>query len=101
MAKLGKIITNEKRRQLVAKYASRLEACRATLRDRDATEEERARALTAMAKIPRNAHAARIRNRCHLTGRPRAYLRKFGLSRIAMREAALRGDIPGVIKSSW
>jgi small subunit ribosomal protein S14 len=101
MAKLGKIITNEKRRKLVARYASRIAACKATLSDPGATPEERARAAATMASIPRNAHAARVRNRCHLTGRPRAYLRKFGLSRIAMRDCALRGEIPGVIKSSW
>ena len=101
MAKLGKLMTNERRKRLFAKYRAKLAAIKAVLADPRAPEEDRAKALVAMAKIPRNAHRERIRNRCALTGRPRAYLRKLGLSRMALRKHGLAGDIPGLIKSSW
>lgn len=101
MATLGKVVGNEKRKKLVAKYAARLAAIKALLADPQASDEAKAKARADMAKIPRNAHRARVRNRCALTGRPRAYIRKFGLSRMALRKYGLAGDIPGLIKSSW
>lgn len=101
MAKLSKIIANDKRKVLVAKFSVRLKTARAILKDPRATPEARRRALAAMAAIPRNAHPSRIRNRCAETGRPRGFLRKFGLSRLAVRKHGLNGHIPGLMKSSW
>jgi small subunit ribosomal protein S14 len=101
MASLGKVVTNEKRKALVAKYAARLEAAKATLASPTASVEEKARARQALDKIPRNAHPERVRNRCATTGRPRAFLRKFGLCRNELRRLGLNGHIPGLIKSSW
>ena len=101
MAKKSKIAKNEKRKKIVAKYAERRAAIVAVLKDPDATLEAKFEANAQLAKLPRDSSATRVRNRCVLTGRPRAYYRKFGLSRIAMREEALKGNLPGVIKASW
>jgi small subunit ribosomal protein S14 len=101
MAKKSKIAKNEQRKALVAKYADRRAALKAAIRDPKTPEADRQLATAALGKIPRNANPTRVRNRCALTGRPRGYYRKFGLSRIALRELALRGELPGVTKSSW
>ena len=100
MAKTSKVEKNEQRKALVKKYAGRREALREAIRTA-ATVEERMRAQTALGKLPRDSNPNRVTNRCVLTGRPRGYLRRFGLSRIAFREKALAGEIPGVVKSSW
>ena len=101
MAKLSSINKNERRKKLVQKYASKYEALKAIANDESKDETERLIARLKMAELPRNGNATRIRNRCELTGRPRAYYRKFRLSRIMLRELANKGLIPGVTKSSW
>ena len=101
MAKKSMIAKNLKRQKLVAKYAERRAVLIKVLKDPDASLEEKYAAQTAIAKMPRDASATRIKNRCFLTGRPRGYYRKFGLSRIALREEALKGNLPGVVKASW
>jgi small subunit ribosomal protein S14 len=101
MATTGKIKTNEKRRKLVAKYASKRAALKAIIRDPKASDADKAAASFKLNALPRNSNKIRIRNRCALTGRPRAVYRKFGLSRIAIREKGLAGEIPGLTKSSW
>ncbi len=101
MAKKGKIENNEKRKRLVAKYAKKRAALLAIARDRSRPIEERFEAQMKLAKLPRNAAPIRVRNRCELTGRPRGYYRKFRLSRIALRELANQGKLPGVTKASW
>ncbi len=101
MAKKGKIENNEKRRKLVRKYAKKRAALLAIARDRSRPIEERFEAQMKLAKLPRNSAPIRVRNRCELTGRPRGYYRKFRISRIALRELANRGQLPGVTKASW
>ncbi len=101
MAKKSAIEKNEHRRQLVARFAATRAALKAVVQDRERDPEERFEATLALAKLPRNSSPTRVRNRCAMTGRPRAYYRKFGLSRIAFRELASTGQIPGVVKSSW
>ncbi len=101
MAKKSAIEKNEHRRQMVARYAAKRAALKAIVQDRDREPEERFEATLALAKLPRNSSATRVRNRCAMTGRPRANYRKFGLSRIAFRDLASTGQIPGVVKSSW
>ncbi len=101
MAKKGKIESNEKRKRLVKKYAKKRAELLAIARDRSRPIEERFEAQMKLAKLPRNAAPVRVRNRCELTGRPRGYYRKFRLSRIALRELANRGLLPGVTKASW
>ncbi|EPX55051.1 SSU ribosomal protein S14p (S29e) [Cystobacter fuscus DSM 2262] len=100
MAKTSKIEKNKQRAALVKRYAERRTALKEAIRAA-ATMDERMRAQTALGKLPRDSNPNRVTNRCTLTGRPRGYLRRFGLSRIAFREKALAGEIPGVIKSSW
>ncbi|MBA3834677.1 MAG: 30S ribosomal protein S14 [Pseudomonadota bacterium] len=101
MAKLSSINKNERRKKLVLKYASKYEKLRTIADDETRDETERLMARLKMAEIPRNANPTRVRNRCELTGRSRAYYRKFRLSRIMLRELANKGLIPGVTKSSW
>ena len=100
MAKTSKVVHNEQRKEIVARYAERRAALKATIR-KAATDEERQAAYAQLRKLPRDSSATRIRNRCAMTGRPRAFLRQFGLSRITFREMALQGLIPGVKKASW
>jgi small subunit ribosomal protein S14 len=100
MAKTSKVVRNEERKQVVARYAERRAALKETIRTA-ATDAERQAAYEQLRKLPRDSSATRIRNRCAMTGRPRAYLRQFGLSRITFREMALQGLIPGVKKASW
>lgn len=101
MAKKSAIAKNKKRRRLVEQYAEKRAELKAIWLDESQPDEEREAAQRKLNKLPRNSSAVRIRNRCALTGRPRGYYRKFGLSRIALRDGALRGDLPGVIKASW
>ena len=101
MASWAKIAGNEKKKRLVAKYAEQRRALKAILADPARSSDEQREARRQLARLPRNSSPTRVRNRCGVTGRSRAYYRKFGLSRIALRELALRGDLPGVRKSSW
>ena len=101
MAKKSKIARNNQRKAIVAKYAARRAELVKVLKDPNASLEEKYEAQKKIGKMPRDASATRIKNRCALTGRPRSYYRKFGLSRIALREEALNGNLPGVVKSSW
>ena len=101
MAKLSSINKNERRRKLAQKYAAKYAKLKAVADDKSLDETERLIARLKMAEIPRNGNPTRIRNRCELTGRSRAYYRKFRLSRIMLRDLANKGLIPGVVKSSW
>jgi small subunit ribosomal protein S14 len=92
---------DKKRRRLSKKFNTRRTRLRAIARDRNLPAEERFAARLKLAEIPRNASKTRIRNRCDLTGRPRGYYRKLRMSRIALRDLASQGQIPGMIKSSW
>ncbi len=101
MAKLSSINKNEKRKKMVARYAGRYARLKAVADDESKDETERLIARLKLAEIPRNGNPTRVRNRCEITGRPRAYYRKFRLCRIQLRELANKGLIPGVTKSSW
>lgn len=101
MAKKGSIETNKKRARMAKQYAAKRERLKARVRDDSLPQEERFKASLDLAKLPRNSAHNRVVNRCELTGRPRAYYRKFRLSRIALRELASVGQIPGMVKSSW
>ena len=101
MAKLSSINKNERRKKLVQQNAAKYAKLKAVANDESKDETERLIARLKMAELPRNGNPTRVRNRCELTGRSRAYYRKFRLSRIMLRELANKGLIPGVIKSSW
>ncbi|WP_447723954.1 30S ribosomal protein S14 [Sphingomonas koreensis] len=101
MAKLSSVNKNERRKQLVKKYAGKYAKLKAIANDKSLDETERLIARLKMAEIPRNGNPTRIRNRCELTGRPRGYYRKFRLARVILRDLANKGMIPGVTKSSW
>ncbi|HSQ98360.1 MAG TPA: 30S ribosomal protein S14 [Sphingomicrobium sp.] len=101
MAKLSSINKNERRKKLVQQNAAKYAKLKAIANDESKDETERLIARLKMAELPRNGNPTRVRNRCALTGRSRAYYRKFRLSRIMLRELANKGLIPGVIKSSW
>ncbi|MGI9392517.1 MAG: 30S ribosomal protein S14 [Parvibaculales bacterium] len=101
MAKKSAVERDLKRRRLVNKYAARRAKLLAAANDKALSNEERFAARLSLAKLPRNSSKTRIRNRCTLSGRPRGYYRKLKLSRIALREIASSGLIPGMIKSSW
>ena len=101
MAKLSSINKNERRKKLVKKYAAKFAKLKAIADDESLDETERLMARLKMAELPRNANPTRVRNRCEMTGRPRAYYRKFRLCRIQLRDLANKGLIPGVTKSSW
>jgi small subunit ribosomal protein S14 len=101
MAKKSSIEKNKLRRKLVKQYAGRRERLLAVANDESKSMEERFEARLKLAELPRNASKTRIRNRCEITGRPRAYYRKLGMSRIALRELGNKGLIPGLVKSSW
>lgn len=101
MARLAMRVKDEKRAALAAKHLKKRIELRAQSVNMNLTEEERQDARTKLNKLPKNSAPARIRNRCKLTGRPRGYLRKFGLSRNEFRRLANFGQIPGVTKSSW
>lgn len=101
MAKKSSVETNNKRRQMAQKYAAKRAELKKRGRDMSLPPEERFQAHLDLAKLPRNSSPTRTRNRCEMTGRSRGYYRKFRLSRIALRELALTGHIPGMVKSSW
>lgn len=101
MAKQSKIAKNEKRKAVVARYAARRALLKAVIRNPQTPEEERYAAQRELARQPRDASATRVRNRDSVDGRPRGYLRTFGLSRVRVREQAHAGYLPGVRKSSW
>ena len=101
MAKLSSINKNERRKKLVQKFASKYAKLKAIADDESRDETERLIARLKLAEVPRNGNPTRIRNRCELTGRSRAYYRKFRLSRIMLRDLANKGLIPGLVKSSW
>ncbi len=101
MAKKSSIETNKRRARMAKRYAAKRERLKAQVRDTSLPPEERFQATLDLAKLPRNSAPSRVVNRCELTGRPRAYYRKFRLSRIALRELASVGQIPGMVKSSW
>ena len=101
MATTAKIARNEHRERLVRQHKEKREDLLVIIKDPKRSQEEKLAAYSRLRRIPRNASPTRVRNRCNLTGRPRGYYRKFGLSRIALRDLALEGKLPGVIKSSW
>jgi small subunit ribosomal protein S14 len=101
MAKTSAIEKNRHRRKMVDKYATRRAQLRAIVRDRNRAPEERFEATLLLAELPRNSARVRVRNRCALTGRPRGFYRKFGMSRIAVRDLGSAGQIPGLVKASW
>lgn len=101
MAKKSAIEKNKRRQKTVARQKAKRAALRAVVRDTSCPVEERFAAVLRLAKLPRNGAATRVRNRCTLSGRPRGYYRKLGLSRIALRELASVGQVPGMVKSSW
>jgi small subunit ribosomal protein S14 len=101
MASKAKIAQNDKRKRLVAKYAAKRAELRTILKSHKTSLDEKLEAQEQLQKLPRNSNKTRIRNRCAVSGRPRAYYRKFGLSRIALRELGHEGHIPGLTKSSW
>jgi small subunit ribosomal protein S14 len=101
MAKKSSVNKNERRAKMAKQMGPRRARLKALARDKNVAQEERFEAQLKLAELPRNSSATRIRNRCSLTGRPRAFYRKFKLSRIALRELASTGQIPGMVKSSW
>jgi small subunit ribosomal protein S14 len=101
MAKKSSVEKNNRRRKLAKKFAGRRARLKEIARDKSLPMEERFAATLKLSEVPRNSSTTRIRNRCELTGRPRAYYRKLKLSRIALRELGSKGLIPGLVKSSW
>jgi small subunit ribosomal protein S14 len=101
MAKISTINREQKRMRTVKKYAAKRAELKNKLKDMNLSAEEREALQKKFQSMPRNASPCRLRNRCRLTGRPHGYYRKFGLSRTKLREAAMRGDIPGLVKASW
>jgi len=101
MAKISMRKREDKRAKLVAKYAAKRAALKEVIRNPESSMEDVMKASDDLQKLPRDSSPVRKRNRCNETGRPHGYLRKFGLSRIKLREAAMRGDVPGLRKASW
>jgi small subunit ribosomal protein S14 len=101
MAKLALINREDKRRKTVKKFAAKRAELKSIFQDLNRSDDDRMEALMKLQSLPRNASESRLRNRCQLTGRPRGVFRKFGLCRHKIREAAMRGEIPGVVKASW
>lgn len=101
MAKRSMLEREEKRTQLVAKYYEKRQALKAIIANPESSDEEVDEAVVKLQKMPRDSSPSRQRNRCRLSGRPRGYYRKFGLSRNKLREAMMRGDVPGLKKGSW
>ena len=101
MAKVSMIEREKKRAQLVKRYANKRAEIKAVLKDANATDDDRWEAQLRLQKLPRDASPSRQRRRCRLTGRPHGVYRRFGLGRNKLREAAMRGDVPGLIKASW
>jgi small subunit ribosomal protein S14 len=101
MAKTSAVEKNKRRRKLAKSYSGRRTRLKAIARDKSKPMEDRFAAVLKLAELPRNSAPSRIRNRCEVTGRPRAFYRKLKMSRIAIRDLGSRGLIPGLIKSSW
>ncbi len=101
MSKLALINRNEKRKKLVIKFAKKRDALQAIIDDPKASDETRYEARLKLQALPRNSNPTRVRNRCALTGRPRGVYSKFGLGRNKLREFAMRGEVPGIVKASW
>jgi len=101
MSKLVLKLRDQNRRETVKKFAGKRAELMALINDQTLSPEERYEARLKLQKLPRNASPVRLRNRCAITGRPRGVYRKFGLGRTKLRETAMRGEIPGVIKASW
>ena len=101
MAKQSMVERERKRERLVARYAEKRAKLRATMKNPNSTDEEVWQAQIALQKLPRDSSPSRLRNRCQLTGRPHGYYRKFGLGRNKLREHAMRGEVPGLVKASW
>ncbi len=101
MAKLALINRDLKRAALVKKYAKKRADLQATIADQSLSEEERYQARLKLQQLPRDASPTRLRNRCAITGRPRGTFRKFGLARHKLREMAMKGEVPGIVKASW
>jgi len=101
VAKKSMIAREKKRAKLVKQHAEKRAKLKATIFSEEVGYEEKMAAVVALQKLPRDSSKARQRNRCRITGRPHGVYRKFGLSRIKLREAAMRGDVPGLVKASW
>lgn len=101
MAKISKVVKNDRRKDMVKLWADRRAEAKKIINNPKSTVEDVDAAVIMLQKMPRDASPIRVRNRCSQSGRSRGYLRKFGISRIALRELALEGQIPGVTKSSW
>ena len=101
MAKTSMVEREKKRSRVVAKYSAKRAELKAIIRDPNKSEGEKWDAQLKLQALPRNASPVRLHNRCRVTGRPHAYLRKFGLCRNKLREHAMRGDVPGLVKASW
>lgn len=101
MAKTSMIEREHKRERIVKRYAVKRAEIKARIDDAELPYEDRQRARAQLQKLPRDASPVRLHNRCRLTGRPHGYYRKFGLARNKLREAAMRGDVPGLVKASW
>jgi small subunit ribosomal protein S14 len=101
MAKTSQVLRDRRRKRLIAKYAEKRAELRAKLKDPEVSIDEKAEVQKQFAKLPRNSCPTRLNRRCELTGRSHGYYRKFSISRIALRELALKGQLPGVRKSSW
>ena len=101
MAKVSAIENNKKKQRLVAKFANKRAELKAIISNKELPIEERFKAQLALSSLPRNGAKIRLRNRCGVSGRPRGYYRKLGISRIALRELGSQGKVPGLVKSSW
>ena len=101
MAKTSMVEREKKRAKQVARHAEKRARLKAIIKNLNSSYEEREEAVIQLQKLPRNSSACRMRNRCALTGRPHGFYRKFGLARNKLREAAMRGDVPGLVKASW
>ncbi len=101
MASQCKIAKNVRQERLIEMYREQRAELKAIWLDSDRSPEDREHAIRQLRKLPRDSSPTRYRNRCNITGRPRGYYRKFGISRIGLRDLALRGELPGVIKASW
>ena len=101
MAKKSMIARENRRARTVKKFDTKRKSFKAIIEDRNVPFEEKEAARIALQKLPRDSSPVRMRNRCNLTGRPHGYYRKFGLARNKLREATMRGDVPGVVKASW
>jgi len=101
MAKLSLINRQQKREKLVAKFAKKRASLQSVIDNSKASDEDKYAARLALQALPRNANPTRLRNRCAITGRPRGVFRKFGLGRNKLREYAMRGEVPGMVKASW